>query len=294
MAVEVDPRVGSAYSGDFNFRRHLKRAGVPVRERRLDFGDFAWTGNGPNGLARFGIERKTVDEILTAVNDSRFRRRQVTGLLNSFDFPILIVEGKAWPDPHSGVLMNGKFEAGRTKQRHLWENYFKFQLSLMFKARLWIIPTRSKSETVLAIKGLYDWSTAKTWAEHKAVYVVDETKPDEAILTADSMPRRTCAQWPQVAWKRSTKVEEHFKGCIACMTEADVDDWNQALSIEKGTKIAAALVDSLRTCPRHRRRALRGAGGESASARAAVRGFIDSSQLADEVLRVRQRRLRAR
>lgn len=246
--ITIDDRAGSRLSGTFDFRKHLTRAGVRCRVKRLPFGDFALTGNGPGGYCRVLIERKTVDEIIGAIMDNRFTGRQVPGLLRSSDFPVLVVEGKAWCDFRSGILMNGRREAGRTRQRHLWANYLKFQLTLMFKARLFVWHTSSRSDTVQFLAALHSWFTDKRWAEHKSVYTVDETKPEYAILDVRTLKRRLAAQLPNVEWVRSKKVDQHFPS-IAAMFNASVDEWKEALGISTGRKIAKTLYDAIHAEP---------------------------------------------
>lgn len=267
--LTIDDRAGSFRSGSFNFKRHLTRIGVPVRVRRMKTGDFRFGGNGPAGRVSVGIERKTVDEMLTAFMDSRFlggrtdddSGGQLGRLLTRYDIVILIVEGKSWPDPRSGILMSGFNEAGHTRHRHLYENYMKFQFSLIFKARLFVFPTRSKTETVQFIHALYYWFQ-KSWSAHKSVYRIDETKPDAAILDIQTLQRRIAAQLPNVYWTRSKKVDQYFDSILA-MINASIAEWQAALGIKLGRKIASEIYrviretkkDRLHAATLHRRRA---------------------------------------
>jgi ERCC4-type nuclease len=242
--ITVDDRAGSQTSGSFNFVHHLKRFGAPVRVHRLHFADFAFTGKGPHGLVRVGIERKTVDELLGAWADDRFVGTQLPGLLNSYDVPVLVVEGKSWMDPRSGVVMLGKWDAGRGRSRHLWTNYIKFQLSLLFKGRIVIWPTRSKMETVAFLHSVHDWYQ-KRWTDHKAVYRIDDGESaDPAMLDERTLRRRVAAQLPGVGWVRSKKVEQAFPSVISMMTATETD-WKDALGIRDGRKIARGIVSAI-------------------------------------------------
>lgn len=241
--VIVDDRAGSKHSGSFNFVRHLKRDGVPCIVKRLQYGDFAFTGNGPSGVVRVGVERKTTDEIISAVMDNRFTGHQVPGLLSSYDFVILIVEGKSWPDAE-GTLMQGRGYAGHTRTTHLWANYVKFQLTLMFKARLFIWPTRSKTETVQFIHALYDWFS-KRWKDHHSVYTIDDTKPEQAILDRRTLKRRVAAQLPGVRWVRSKTIDDYFPS-ILDMINADQRSWQRALGVKEGRTLARNLYHTIR------------------------------------------------
>ena len=257
--MTVDDRAGSKLSGSFDFVRHLKRIGVPVKVRRMEFGDFAFKGHGPDGLVQVLIERKTTDEILTAFSDRRFVRKQLPGLLTTADVVFLVVEGKTWVDPRSGLLMIGGREAGRTKHRHLYENFVKFQLTLLLKANVRIWPTRSKSETVAFLHALYGWYH-KRWADHRSAYAVDESRPDEAIFSRRTFKRQIAAQLPGVQWVRSLAADKYFCsqrngqrvkavtvaiGSIADMITATPLEWQDALGIKEGRKIATTLFHAL-------------------------------------------------
>lgn len=249
--LTVDDRIGSR-----EFLRPLKLAGVPTRLKRLTFADFAFTGHGPHGLLRVGVERKTFDEILGAVTDSRFTGYQVPGLLDTYDHVWLLVEGAVKPDG-AGIVLKGWpltskrgnevvvfREAGFGATRHLYENVTKFQLTLQAKARLFRWPTGSAQESTLWLAALYRWYQ-KPWAAHKSAYTIDETKPEEAILERRGLKRRLAAQLPQVQWVRSRKVDRYFPTILAMMT-ADVRQWQRALGIQKGTKVAREIVRAIR------------------------------------------------
>lgn len=212
--IRVDDRVGSA-----EFLPLLKRLGAPCKIERLPFADFRFRGHGPDGSVRCGVERKTIDEIVTAMEDSRFVGHQLPGMLQAFDWVFLIVEGRWHPDPASGILMRGKFEVGHTKHRHLYENVEKFLLTLRLKARVQVVQTSGQAHTAYCVKALYDWAH-KPWHAHKSAYRVDETKADTAILTARTMKRKVLAQIGNVGWKRSAAAGNLYPS-IACAVRAD-------------------------------------------------------------------------
>jgi ERCC4-type nuclease len=242
LTITVDDRAGAQHSGSFDFPRQLKRQGVRTEVKRLPFGDFAMTGHGPAGQVRIGVERKTVEEVIDGLFDHRFVRDQLPGFIAAFDVRVLVIEGRAWLDPQSGLLMVGGREAGRTRQRHLWANYLKFRHSLAFKARLTIVPTGTKFETVALLASLAEWYE-KRWSDHKSVYVVDENDPDYAILDERTFKRQLAAQLPGVGWERSRAVSKAFRS-VAAMMNATEAEWRAALEIkDKRSKTAAKIVE---------------------------------------------------
>lgn len=236
MSLLVDDRIGSR-----EFLRPLKQMGLPVRQTRLRFADFAFSGNGPDGeRVRVGIERKRVAEVLTAVMDSRFIGHQLPGLLTRYRYVFLVVEGYTTVDKLSGLLMQGKWEAGFGRGRHLYETFTKAKLTWAIKARLLIIPTMSFAETTHFIHAAYRWFDAP-WKSHKAAYKVEETLPDRAILDNRTLFRKLAAQMPGVGWERSRQVCAYF-GSPAAMVNATVPEWQRALGIKEGVTVASTLV----------------------------------------------------
>lgn len=261
----VDPRRGSG-----ELLKPLKRAGVPVREKYLTFADFKFTsgpGYAPSthdsdteGEVAVGVERKKVDELLGAVHDSRFRRKQVQGLLTSYpSHAWLLVEGPYEADKE-GILLRGKVftskrgtrmavlhEAGFTRERHLYENFAKFQHTMHVKARLLSGRTISPEETVAWLASLYRWYQ-KPYKKHKSAYVVDETKPDHVLLTKDSYERRVLAQLPGVGWERSKDIEKFMaehRLDLTSMFAQPVRVWREALNFKEGRIIARTIVNLL-------------------------------------------------
>ncbi len=262
----VDPRRGSG-----ELLAALKRAGVPVKSKTLPFADFTFR-SGPgyapgthdsdtDGDVRVGVERKKTDELIGAVHDSRFRRKQVQGLLTSFPgHAWLLHEGVYEPDAH-GILRSGKVftskkgtrlavlhEAGFTRERHLYENFAKFQHTMHVKTRLLSGRTVSPEETVAWLASLYRWYQ-KPYKKHKSAYVVDETKPDGVLLTKDSYERRVLAQLPGVGWERSKHVEAFMRAEGLSLTDLfaqPVRVWREALHFKEGRTIARTIVTLLR------------------------------------------------
>lgn len=218
--IRVDDRIGSR-----EFKRLLVRLGVPAKIKRLEYADFSFLGNGPTGKVRIGVERKTLSELVTAVEDNRFIGHQLPGLLKIYDWVYIICEGTYRPDRMSGLLMIGKWEAGHGRDRHLYENFEKFVLSLERKARVTVRPTTGKIHTAYFIAALYRWAS-KSWDSHKSVYKVDETKPDTAITDDRTVKRKVLAQIPAIGWKRSGAAERAFASIHAAITATEAE-WCQ-------------------------------------------------------------------
>lgn len=197
--------------GSREFHRPLRKLGVPCKIAQLRFADFSFTGHGPTGLVRVGVERKRVSEITSEVDYKRFKGHQLPGLIRSYDFVYVVVEGDVRVDPRDGLLMAGKWEAGYG-DRVMYETYQKRLCTLYTKigsvrdgdhaCRVMVWLTKSKIETRHYLHALYGW-WQKQWADHKSAYQVEEQKTETAILDSRTWERQIYAQWPGVGWVRS-------------------------------------------------------------------------------------------
>lgn len=235
----VDYRKGSGPFAD-----PLKRMGYPVKVRTLGSADFSFLGNGRQGLAYIGIERKTVSEVVAALTgDKRFRGKQFPAMLESYDYSYLIIEGNARPDRRSGLLMSGQYEAGHGPRAVMYGSYKKFLNTLAVKGRVFLEPTFGFEETLWTVAAIYEWYQ-KSWASHHSAFEVEETQPDALIFTERTMKRQIAAQLPGVGWARSRQVSEAFPS-VKAMINATEAEWRAALGIAKGKKIAKRLVEVL-------------------------------------------------
>lgn len=261
--IKIDDRVGSR-----ELLRLVRRAGAKAVLQRLRFADFSFWGHGRTGRVRIGVERKTPAEIVAAITDTRFTGHQLPGLCRAYDTVLLVIDGIAYPDPKTGVWMASPGRpVGHTRQTHLYENVEKFLLTLALKAGVRVYRTANQVQTAMFLVAVYRWYQ-KPWANHKSAYVVDETKPDRALLDQRTLKRQVANQLTGLAWKRSLKADLYFPS-IASMVMADqqlpaptaaqrargIAEWQRALKIAKGTATAAKLFD---VC--HRRSDVKGKG----------------------------------
>ena len=251
----IDDRIGSAFTKErgavVDFVKPLRRLGLPVKVKSLRFADFAFTGNGPSGLCRVGIERKTVNEVLGSVgDDARLVSWQLPGMLKAYDFRFLVVEGIIKIDHARGTLQTGYGkDYGYTKDRHNYTAYKRFLLTLMLKGGFFVEPTSGFIETSRYLQALHGWFTRKAWDAHSAAYRVYENRPDSAILDERTFKRQMFAQLPGVLWKRSKLASEKFPSFAhAVVTNPDPDDfpferWRKALGVKIGTMTIQGVKD---------------------------------------------------
>lgn len=256
--IIIDDRTGSK-----EFKKLLTRAGAKCKVKRLPFADFKIVGNGPNGRCRVGVERKTTDEIVSAIGDSRFVGHQLPGLLGNrsdgsrrYDFVFVVIEGDRYIDPRSGLL-NPQALRFLPKRAHVYRTVQKFELTLMLKGGIRVVYTKNKWHTTEFLCALNEWFDA-SWTSHKSAYRVEETAPDAAILADRTMKRKVANQLTGLAWKRTVAADKYFPSIVSMVAgnpafdpgtlsprlrREAVKHWQTALGFKAGTKVASTIVD---------------------------------------------------
>lgn len=240
--IRIDDRTGSK-----EFRPLLVRLGAPCLVARMASADFRFWGYGPRGRTRVGIERKTVDE-MTAIFGSdrqtrRFIGRQLPLLVQTYpEFPILIVEGQAGVDREGSLDQGWRPQHGPNWHRPTaYLTYLQVLASLTFRARVTVLPTRTKLETAWHIRALYAWFS-KPWHQHKSVIALSGVRlpPDPNLLEPRGKFREFAAGIPGVEWERSARAERYFRSPSEMVT-ASPEEWQRALGYKKGMRTARAI-----------------------------------------------------
>lgn len=100
VPIEIDSREGSG-----PFARLFNPYGIEIQLTRLNSGDFAFAGCGPQGTANIGFERKTINEIMDCITgDDRLTGEQLPKMAEDYDYCYLIVEG-IWKAGKDGQVM---------------------------------------------------------------------------------------------------------------------------------------------------------------------------------------------
>ena len=202
--VRVDRRIGSE-----ELAAPLKRMGVRVELVTLDSADVAWAGNGPEGVAQVGVERKKLSELLTCFGDSRFVGGQLPKLVQRYDVAWLLVEG-VWQAGRGGELEMPHRPFG-PRITHSYEALTGFLLTLQHKAGVRVVRTASFTDTLWWLHTAYRW-WQKPWAKHQSAYALDTVRVpyDPAMTKAPSMVRLLASQLPGIGWAKSEAVAKHF------------------------------------------------------------------------------------
>jgi ERCC4-type nuclease len=243
--IRLDNRVGSGDLSVFFEKWH-----VPYTLCRLEYGDCAIKGNGPNGTTiEVGVEIKKVRDALNSICDGRFAGHQLPGLIESYHCVWLVLEGQFSCDYESGMLM---FRKGRTmapltlgQRKFMFRDLDHWLTTMEARGGVRVRRTLSRMETARYIADLHSWWTGKEWEEHRSHLAFDEATVDSEILFRPNLVRRMAAELPGVGWTRSKAVAARF-GSVVEMVLANREEWEECDGIGKGIaeKVTKALMGS--------------------------------------------------
>lgn len=218
----VDERTGSK-----ELIPEIRSYGIDAQVKHLDYGDFAWEGNGPSGLCRIAVERKTISDLIDSFQSRRLSGHQLPGMADEFDYAYIIVEGIWRPGPE-GVLQlgHGTMDAQSTfggawsqtyrSRQLLYRSIDNYLATLELHAGIIYRRTLSTQETVHVIVDLYRWWRTKLWAEHSshlAVYAPAEARGGKGrinLVRRDvSLAEAWAMQLPGID-KKAQEVAERF------------------------------------------------------------------------------------
>lgn len=244
MSIIVDPRRGSG-----EFAKLLGRFSIPVFEEYLEFGDFAFAGNGHDGDCSVGVERKALGDFLTCMDDSRFVGHQLPGLLETYHFTFLMIEGvyrpaedgfieQLMPTSKPNVSYWARLYVG--KKSVLYSQVAGHLNTLRLKAGapnagLAVIQTFDKLHTTYEVAHLYRWFQ-KPWEEHRSH--IGFYDPVSMFRTSSSFERRVAMQLDGIGFDRSAAIESKFPGTETMspmeeMMAATEKDWESIPGVGK-------------------------------------------------------------
>lgn len=196
MTLLVDSRLGSADLYP------LLPTTIPRTLATLQFGDFSFIGQGPDGLPQsIGIERKRIGDLLNSIDSGRLSGYQLIGLLNTYTHVYLLVEGLWRPSPQDGVLET--YRQGRWlplshgRRRYMAREVVNYcqTLATICSVKLWLTSTPQESAHWLSC--LYQW-WQKDWTKHRAHLQFHEHGP-QLTDSCTGIPIATLTRPPVVA-----------------------------------------------------------------------------------------------
>jgi ERCC4-type nuclease len=205
---------------------------------RLDFGDASFVGNGPNGPTLIGFERKNVMDLVASVKSGRLSGHQLPGLIATYNFVYLIVEGMTKREGEELLVWQGRDWRPSGFTLRQWDNLLN-TISIM--TGVTIIYTSNAPATAEAILNCYYW-WHKSWDEHKSYLGFYNLPLPLVTMEKPSVFRSVLAALPGVGWERSAEIEKHFSS-ITEFVNAPESDYKKVPGI--GKVLARRIKESL-------------------------------------------------
>ena len=233
--IYVDDRIGS---------RELVGRLQPACLKRLEYGDFAFKGKGPQGRSlRVGIERKTVTDLIQSMCTGRLSGHQLPGLLDTYDVVYLLVEGRWRSNPRTGYLEIRK----RTWERVVYgrpftgNEIYNYLNTLEMVCGFHLFRSESITQSARWTQATYNWWTKKGFDEHRSHISIKRPYIGSA-LSKPSTLKLVASCLPGIGLDRAEAVSKHF-GSIFEMAMADKKEWAEVEGIGKVTaeKVVSAI-----------------------------------------------------
>lgn len=250
--ILISPAFGGGEKHSHDMRPHFEALEVEHKLHPMDFGDFSFIGNGPDGFIRIGVELKTVEDFVGSMQSGRLTGYQIPGLTEHYHRVYLIVQGVYKIDRKSGLLMVPRGRMWRAlrlgRRPVLWAEVERFITGLE-EAGIRMRYTRSSWETAQIVSRVLEPFWDKPYEDHKSFNVLYQPVPLQ-IAKDDPVTHRMrlVAQcFDKIGWARTKVVAKHFAS-IHEMINAEQNEWEEIDGIGPG--IAAEVVKAI--CARKR------------------------------------------
>jgi ERCC4-type nuclease len=248
--IFADPRVGSKQTEkrSHDLTGPLSDLGIDVELTPLDFGDFAFFGNGPEGPLSVGIELKTVSDFINSMLSGRLAGHQIPGLVEKYQRVYLIIEGFYRAKRGSGLLEvprgAGWAPLHCGPRPVFWADVERFITGLE-EAGIRVRRTRTSNETARVIAQVLYGFWQKDYEEHRSFNVLYRPAPLALVREneATRRVRQVAACLPGVGWKRSKAIAQRFRSIYGIVT-APPEAWEHLDGI--GKTIAGDVQKAIR------------------------------------------------
>ena len=235
--IYVDNRIGSKELYPL-FPKHSAEL------THLAFGDFSFSGHHKDGEVMIGIERKRIGDLINSMCSGRLGGHQLIGMLNSYHFSYLVIEGQVRANPQSGLMEVyrhgrwGVYAAGRRRfmMRDIW--CFLNTIEIVCGVHCYYCP--EETDTVQYIMALHHWWD-KEYEMHKShLRPNDENRVQ---LSKQTVVRRVAGQLEGIGWDRAKAIGERYE-YVSELMEATPEELMEIDGI--GKVLANSIIEQLR------------------------------------------------
>lgn len=232
--IHLDPRAGSGYLLPL-----LKARGLPVSILRMDFGDAAFRGYGPDGRVRVGIEIKSVPDLLDSIISRRLTAHQIPGMLRSYDASYLLIHG-LWRNSRDGIThLNGD---GRWHITRCPIGYTS-ALGMLESISQGGVHVVQAADAVDGLESLYKWRSTR-WGQHQTLKVFAGLKERSRGIVQSPPPVATAVHATMgIGWVKAHSVSLLFP-TIEILAMASEEEIGCTPGV--GPKLAARIYRTIR------------------------------------------------
>ena len=217
---------------------------------KLEFGDFAWSGHGPEGQASIGVELKRLPDFLKSMTSGRLSGHQLIGMLEQYDFVYILIEGSWRPNSNTGLLEVPKGKtwvpASQGSHRFMARDFYNYINTLQVICGVIVVTTYNKQETAKWLDSCYRWWNKK-WEAHKShlqfhAPVNPSKRPRYVRLTRPNLTTLIANQIPGIGVDRAKKLGKVFATPRGLFEASEEElEWIDGIGSVSAKKIMEAL-----------------------------------------------------
>ncbi len=234
--IYVDNRTGSKEL------LHLFPRGM-AELTHLEYADFMFTGHHEDGDIVIGVERKRIGDFVNCMCSGRLSGRQLIGMLNSYHYLYLVLEGMFRANPINGILevwrRGGWQEYAAGKRRFMARDIWAFMNTIQVVCGIHCYHCSRDTDTVQYIRALHHWWT-KEYAEHKGHLQPHTGTTVE--LSKQTLVRRVAACLDGIGWEKAKALDLKF-GTVAELVGVLPEELAKVEGIGKG--LTASIIKQL-------------------------------------------------
>ena len=235
--IYIDDRIGSK-------ELHPKFPKGSARLTYLQYADFMFTGHYADGDVLVGIERKRIGDLISGMTTGRIAGKQLIGLLNSYHYIYLVVEGEMRANPRDGLLevkYHGHwcpYKAG--KRTFMARDVWAYLNTLEIVCGLHCHYCPVDMDTVYYIMALHHW-WAKEYEEHRS-HLQAHQRPGPVQLTKQSVFQRMVGQMDGIGFDKAKALDRRFDSISALISATR----NELMEVDGiGKKLSEDIIKQL-------------------------------------------------
>ena len=232
----VDDRVGSR-----DLLPGLCQMGLEAELCRLPFADVAFMGRGAEGApVNIGIELKNVQDLCSSLRTGRLSGHQNPGLVSSYDYRWLVVEGLYSQDCQGALTVPRRGQFVRARGQMTLSEVEGRLLTLEMMTNLRVRHTPNRASTLQWLRCLYRWWVDSDLSSHTSHLTAHE--PPRPLGMTDKQALFT--KLPGLGNRMARHAKTHFKTILRAVN-AGAAEWAEVqgpTGKRLGHKAAANIV----------------------------------------------------